>query len=56
MEKTSCDRRVFLNTYINTAEYLIFDGTIGSLHTDFYVDKKVVKKKNNCKLLSDIYI
>ena len=55
MEKTSCSRRVFLNTYIDTKDYLIFDGTIGSLHKDFYMKDNVVKKKANCKFLQDYY-
>lgn len=49
MEKTSCSRRVFLNTYIKPDDYLIFDGTIGSLHKDFYMKDNVVKKKENRK-------
>lgn len=53
MEKTSCSRRVFLDTYIKPDDYLIFDGTIGSLHKDFYMKDNVVKKKENrkCPLL-----
>ncbi|XP_056017946.1 uncharacterized protein LOC125670329 isoform X2 [Ostrea edulis] len=54
MEKTSCNRRVFLNTYIDTKEYLVFDGTIGSLHTDFYTENKVVKRKKNPLSVEDV--
>lgn len=39
MESTSCDRRVYLNQYMNTSHYLIFDGTIGQLHTKFHEEK-----------------
>ncbi|XP_078319808.1 uncharacterized protein LOC111119482 isoform X2 [Crassostrea virginica] len=54
MEKTSCSRRVFLNTYIDTKDYLIFDGTIGSLHKDFYMKDNVVKKKANLSSVGDV--
>ncbi|XP_062607940.1 uncharacterized protein LOC134269752 isoform X1 [Saccostrea cucullata] len=54
MEKTACSRRVFLNNYMNTKDYLIFDGTIGSIHKDFYEEKKVVKKRKNSSSVEEV--
>jgi hypothetical protein len=35
MESTSCDRRVYLNKYVDIKKLLIFDGTIGRIHRQF---------------------
>ena len=50
MESTSCDRRVYLNKYVDIKKLLIFDGTIGRIHRHFYeekVGKNYVVKKNS---------
>ncbi|XP_076096525.1 uncharacterized protein LOC143067274 isoform X4 [Mytilus galloprovincialis] len=58
MESTSCDRRVYLNQYMNTSHYLIFDGTIGQLHTKFHEEKVgrsyVVKETPNPLPLEEV--
>ncbi|XP_069126683.1 uncharacterized protein [Argopecten irradians] len=49
MEATSCDRKVELSSYINTREVLVFDGTIGRVHKNFYtknVGKKTIVIRN----------
>jgi hypothetical protein len=50
MESTSCDRRVYLNKYVDIKKLLIFDGTIGRIHRQFYeekVGKNYVVKNNS---------
>jgi hypothetical protein len=39
MESTSCDRRVYLSKYVDIKKLLIFDGTIGRIHRQFYEEK-----------------
>lgn len=52
MESTSCDRRVYLNTYMNTKNALIFDGVIGRIHRQFHEEHKVVKSNDNSKSIN----
>ena len=49
MESTSCDRKVRLDTYIHSDNYVIFDGTVGSIQKDFYRDGTTVKKNDQGK-------
>ena len=60
MESTSCDRRVYLNKYVDIKELLIFDGTIGRIHRQFYEEKVgknyVVKNNSNGNLFTTFVI
>ena len=49
MEKTPCDRREFLNNYINVKDYVIFDGTMGTIHKDYKEFNNVVIEKEQSK-------
>ena len=55
MESTSCDRRVYLNKYLDIKKLLIFDGTIGRIHRQFYEEKVgknyVVRNNSNGNLV-----
>jgi hypothetical protein len=60
MESTSCDRRVYLNKYVDIKKLLIFDGTIGRIHRQFYEEKVgknyVVKNNSNGNLFTTFVI